>query len=249
MSARTVPVFTTNPLAPALDIASYSAVAQLPPLGLSPKSEGLLDTSAIMLGVTNKPTQGAFTAEVFLTVLVSGALFMVFIMAFFFLLTRNVEKKVVSTSVQRVVNTLCQDVKALVPASVAAAIGSSLQTLQAPDTEREDAQVEANNTKLVKKTVLVLGCTLVGVVAIALAVFFGMRAKHRAGGGTAGASGYPNPVHVLLTATMGFVAVGFCELVFLYGVAARYQPLDASATKRDMLQALITAIEKLPQSP
>lgn len=190
-------------------------------------------------------TRGAFAAQVVLTVLVSVGLFMLFIMAFFFLLTRKVEKRIVSTSVERVVDTLSQELRALVTPAQAETLGAVLQGVQAPDTRQEDAAVEANNAKLVKKAGLTLGITAGVIIVVAVGVFMGMKAKRAAGG--PGTDNYPNPVKVLLCATFGFAAVALCEVVFLFGVAGRYQPLDTAATRKQLLTSLIQGIEALPQ--
>lgn len=207
-----------------------------------------LAQGAMFNATETNQTKGAFAAQVTLTVLVSCALFMLFILGFFFLLTKNVEKEVVTTSVQRVANTLSQQVRAVLPAAQVESLGGLLATVQAPDTAQEDAEVEASNEKLVKKAGLVIGLVAVVVIIVAAATFMGMKAKRfKLRDGTV--DNYPNPVQVCLTATIGFAAVAVCELVFLYTVAARYQPLDANATRKDFLTALINGISKLPVDP
>ena len=192
-------------------------------------------------------TRGAFGAQITLTILVSVALFMLFILAFFFLLTRKVEKKVVSTSVERVVDSLSSELKAVLPAAALGPLGTLIQGLQAPDTQMQDAMVAANNAKLQKLAGTVVGVTAAVVTVIALGVFLGMKAKR--GAGPPGVDNYPNPVSVLLSATFGFAAVALCELVFLFGIAGRYQPLDTVVTRNDMVSALIEGIKGLPDVP
>ena len=241
-------------------MGNASATAALRPVGpgfmerVSAASEYPTPPPRAPLGVANlgiafkennpSQTRGAFAAQITLTVLVSLALFMLFILAFFFLLTRKVEKRIVTTSVERVVDTLSGEVKALMPAAAVDIVGSLLQDLQPPDTAAEDAQVEANNSKLVKQAAGVVGGTAAAIALAALVVFLVMKAKRGAGG--PGTDNYPNPVNVLLCATFGFAAVALCELVFLFGIAGRYQPLDTATTRNDMLVALIDGIRAMP---
>jgi hypothetical protein len=213
----------------------------LPPVQRLPLAQA---DKGIMLKVGQPmQAQGAFAAQVVLTVLVSCALFMLFILAFFFLLTRNVEQAVVSSSVQRVVSQLTAQVLALVPQEQAAYLNTLVQGLQAPDTTKQDNEVLAANKQLTQKAGMVVGVTAFVVFVIALVTFLGMKAKRSAT--PSGTDNYPDPVHVLLTATFGFAAVAVCELAFLYMVAARYQPLDTTKTRNAILHALVTGIQGL----
>ena len=211
---------------------------------LMPMAANTILQQSLMFQPSNvRQSKGAFGAQVALTVLVTSALFMLFILAFFFLLTRNVEQKVVSTSVARVVTDLSKQVKALVPASQLPALADAVQAMQAPDASKADAEVAAKNAKLTKDAGIAVGCSAGVVLIIALVVFLVMKRKRGLNGN---ADNYPDPKNVCFTAAIGFLGVAVCELVFLYGVAAQYQPLDTNATRATMLAGLITAIERLP---
>ena len=52
---------------------------------------------------------------------------------------------------------------------------------------------------------------------------------------------YPAMETVIFVSGMGFVGVVVAEFVFLYLIAARYQPLDSYIVRRNILQAIINA--------
>jgi hypothetical protein len=216
-----------------------------PPMAMLPLATA---DQGLAFKASPRQTQGAFGAQVALTVLVSVALFMVFILAFFFLLTRNVEGRIVSTSVARVVNTLSDELRVLVLPAQAVQLGALIQRLQPPDTSAENEAVRVRNASLAKHAGIVVGVVAGVVIIIAVGVFMGMKSKQAVALAAArgGVVNYPNPVNVLLCATFGFAVVALCEVVFLYGVAGRYQPLDTAATRNDILDALISQLEAIP---
>lgn len=204
-------------------------------------------TGVPLLDGTQTMAQGnlskhAFAAQVTLTVLITGTLFLLFLFGFFFLLTRNVERTVVSTGVTDVVGQMAQDAKLLLSPEQSLLVSQAVAGLQVPNLSAADAQVQASNAELTKKAAMVMGIVAGLVLAIALGVFIGMKRRNAAVPGS-----FPDPIRVCLSAALGLGAVVVCELVFLYGIAAQYKPLDGNATRLAILDALIAAVPP-PQS-
>lgn len=192
-----------------------------------------------------KKTTATFTAEIIFTVLLNVLLFSIFILIFFFILAARVEQNVVKTSMTTLVKDLCNDLKFVLTDAQIAEVSTLLNNMHLPNMKDIDQQVKDANAKLMKNALIALGSAAAVVFVIILVSYFSMKSytlKHNPAA-KAGVQ-YPAIWKVLRLVLYSFLAVIFTELVFLYTVAAQFQPLDENKVKLTIIQYIQTLAKK-----
>lgn len=183
-----------------------------------------------------KKTRGTFAAEIIFTVLLNVLLFSLFILFFFFVIAAKVEQNVVKTSVTDLVKNLSQDLKFVMTEAQINEVAAALQKVHLPDMTSIDQAVKDANAKLLKQALITLGSAAAIVAVVILVSYFAMKAyvtKHNSNA-VAGIN-YPDMGKVLRLVLYSFIAVVITEMVFLYTVAAQYQPLDQNKVKLSII--------------
>jgi flagellar basal body-associated protein FliL len=187
-------------------------------------------------------TRGAFAAKIIFVTIITVILFTMFVAVFYFVFTARAEKRVVQKSVEKTVEDIFQDLRVLLSKDQLKTLASIIDQIPLPDLKKEDAEARSHNTNLMKKSFFYLGIGAVVLLAVLVIYYFVMRgmARHKLGPevATRGVH-YPAMGTVFFVSGMGFVGVVIAEFVFLYLIAARFQPLDSYQVRRDIVQAII----------
>lgn len=186
-------------------------------------------------------TRSAFTAKIIFITIITVILFTLFVAVFYFVFTAKVEKRVVQSSINKTVESMFGDMKIVLTASQLKHLSQLLSSLTLPDLKKQDQEARAHNTSLMKKSFFYLGIGAVALLVVLFVYYFVMRHKARKIYGAEAVRGvhYPAMGSVVFVSAMGFVGVVIAEFVFLYLIAARYQPLDSYTVRRNIIEALI----------
>ena len=190
-------------------------------------------------------TRSAATVQLVFHVLLTVMLFSLFIVAFFFVFAANIERTVVQTSVTDLVTELVAEIKVGLGADEIASIAAAVKDTQLSDAEASDAAVQATNSALLKKAMIVLGSAAAGVLFVIGVVYFVMVylvQKNTPSIAVAGV-GYPDMKKVFLVAILGFLSVIATEFLFLYTVPARFKPLDTNQAKQTIIKSLLFLVD------
>ena len=188
-------------------------------------------------------TKAAFTAKIIFITIITVILFTMFVAMFFFIFTAKVEKRVVQKSIQSTVESIFKELNVFLTTSQLTTLTSLVQSLDVPDMAKADREAKQHNDALMKKSFFYLGIGAAALLVVLLVYYFVLRHHAIKTFGPAATRGvhYPAMATVCFVAGMGFVGVVVAEFVFLYLIAARYQPLDSYKVRRDILSSIITA--------
>ena len=187
-------------------------------------------------------TRSAATVQLVFHVLLTVMLFSLFIVAFFFVFAANIERTVVQTSVTDLVTELVAEIKIGLGADEIASIAAAVKDTQLTDATGADAAVQATNSALLKKAMIVLGSAAAGVLFVIGVVYFAMvyLVKKNTPSVAVAGVGYPDMKKVFLIAILGFLSVIATEFLFLYTVPAMFKPLDTNQSKQTIIKALLS---------
>lgn len=190
-------------------------------------------------------TRSAATVQLVFHVLLTVMLFSLFIVAFFFVFAANIERTVVQTSVTDLVTELVAEIKVGLGAEEIASMAAAVKDTQLSDAEGPDAAVQATNSALMKKAIVVLGSAAAGVLFVIGVVYFVMvyLVKKNTPSVAMAGVGYPDMKKVFLVAILGFLSVIATEFLFLYTVPARFRPLDTNQAKQTIIKSLLFLVD------
>lgn len=186
-------------------------------------------------------TRSASVAKIIFITIITVILFTLFVAVFYFVFTAKVEKRVVQSSINKTVQSMFDDLNIVLTTKQMDQLSQLVSSLTLPDLKKEDQEARAHNTSLMKKSFLYLGIGSVALLVVLFVYYFVMRHKAHKIYGAEAARGvhYPAMGTVVFVSAMGFVGVVIAEFVFLYLIAARYQPLDSYTVRRNIIEALI----------
>lgn len=157
------------------------------------------------------------------SVVLQVTLIIIFISIFFTTYTTVMEKEIVIHETDILVNEFFGDLKmALNPAQMTL-FRSSLSDLQPPDMSQADAITEANNSVLIKNTIIVM--VAVGIVGFLITGYIVVRYK-------------VDVTEISKEAIFGLLAVCIVEYLFLRFLAKNYVSLDPNSIKLHIVEIL-----------
>lgn len=199
----------------------------------------------------NTLTKSAFAAQILFVTLITTALFALFVLFFFFVIASKVEKNVVQTGVTNIVQELSTEMKVVLPPAQVDAIARTVAKAQVPaDAAASDAAIIAQNNELLKKAGLGLAIFAIVIAVVVIATYFGMQktVKRFTPGKAQPGVGYPNMKSTMVVVAAGFGAAIVTEFIFLFAIAARFQPLDANVLKHTIVKQLVAIAQGPPPS-
>lgn len=155
-----------------------------------------------------------------------------FVAIFFFVYGAKVEKQIVKTQTNNIVDSFTADIKNFVAPDVLRTIQPYVnQYLQVPDMTAEDQAAAAKNQALMKKTATILG--IVSGICIVLILGAYLWAKKANGGAQAFSM-----LHLLKDNFWSLLFVGITEFFFITVIAQNYRSADPAVIKLQIIDTL-----------
>ena len=150
-----------------------------------------------------------------------------FISIFFFLYAgKQIEPKVITSQVDRVIEELTEDMKIILSDSQKQQLKTIFSNMTPPDMTEEDKKAAESNKQLLKNAAIFLGVTLVvGFIIIAILVF-----KYKID--------FKDLKEILIENMVILLCVAATEFAFLSFIAKSYRSLDPNTIKAGLINTL-----------
>lgn len=185
-------------------------------------------------------SKGTLAGSIVMNTLITVVLYSLFVAGFYFVVAARVEKRVVTSNVNRVLDGLTRDVSAALDKDDLDALSTAIDSVRAPDMSDADREVRDKNRRLTKRTFIVLGSIAAGAL-VAVMLVWGLMRLHakRAKSNAVAGNDYPDGVRIIIMVLIAFAAVVVTEFVFLYAIGARYWALDENRVKETVVSTLV----------
>ena len=148
-----------------------------------------------------------------------------FISAFFFVYVSNIEQKVVTSQVDRVIGGLTDDMKLVLNEDQKNAVSGMFKNLQPPDMSKDDEDAAVNNSRLLKKAAIILGIVVGMGILIVLILSYLFQFSF---------------LELLKENIVTLLIAAATEFFFISFFARQYRSLDGNLVKYNVVQALQT---------
>jgi len=183
--------------------------------------------------LVRKRRRQVIAGSFFIYALLSLTLFSLFVVFFYFVIAREIEKTAVEKNISRVFEELFGDIEPLLTPAERAAIQAELEHIQPPPKSQRDRDIEFKNDQLRDQSLIIMSMALVFAVCLSLIIYLGMRMR----GGVKG-NDYPNYKSLLLEALLMLGFVALVETVFLGIVGANYRSIDANRIRSEIIRCI-----------
>jgi len=171
-----------------------------------------------------------YSSEIMVKMLLNITLAASFITIFFFTVGSKIEKNIVETQVNYIVQDLFSGARIIIPDKVLSSLSNEMDVFQKPNLDKEDAQVAQTNKLLMNKAIVIVVCLFMIFLIYAITQYLlspnSRSEKLRAFG------------RILLDNFILIIAIGLTEFFFLYAIGQSYRSGDPNKIKLAFIKNL-----------